>query len=683
EGPGGIVKTAVVGGALVEFFMGVADQAAGDAASRGAAGFPQGDGGEVSIRLGYVSAAQTRLMSTGAIAPLGGPRSLAGVLAIVGQQLDIDCDIDWGAGSDAENEPGVAFGISQGGGSQGWQQVYQFNRVLGQVPTVVVIENGETLPAEALEQWLAQLPQTVKVVVTSRERLALGRRLFLKPLELVTMERLIRLGGEQRGVPLSAQQQRRLVEIAQGIPLVAVHGLTRLALGNPLGTVLAELQDPAGGVMGFCVAPVIEALWRSPTERPMLLALERLPAGAMPHEVYDIAGLDTAAGERSWGTLIHHHLLSRRGHYWRLWPLARRYVTYLAERAIATPSGDPTLGRLGAALDERWLAWGQRWLAHYGDRDRWEWKDYGAVNEQWGNLERLMEWCVAGDRPETLWGFWVWLKGYTQFGGRAGLRKRWLSWVGAAFRARGNLGLAAAADFDLGFTYSDSDHPESLALAKTYFEQAWQLRDHCPLQLQADLIVNQCRLAVRQRETQAAQDWLAIGHQLVERLAGTSQGIDPDHERLWRRLELQLAYNQGELHMMAERWGLAQECYEQARDLAIAFQWKRAAVLSEGWIGDAIFRQGQWEEAEKILETTIRQAKEQGDRRCLALCQSTLAEIAQAQGRPRRACALAEKALVGFHDLGMTLEKEQSLQFLKELSYPPQKLEILLYGEGG
>ena len=101
-------------------------------------------------------------------------------------------------------------------------------------------------------------------------------------------------------------------------------------------------------------------------------------------------------------------------------------------------------------------------------------------------------------------------------------------------------------------------------------------------------------------------------------------------------------------------------------------------MISEGWLGDIAFRQGRWAEAETTLKRTLQRASEQGDRRCLALCQQTLAEVAHAQGSDRRASSLALKAFYGFRRLEMTLEADQMIQFMKRLSYRPANLDFLL-----
>ncbi|MGD1851253.1 MAG: hypothetical protein ACFCBU_11830, partial [Cyanophyceae cyanobacterium] len=329
---------------------------------------------------------------------------------------------------------------------------------------------------------------------------------------------------------------------------------------------------------------------------------------------------------------------------------------------------------------QRWLDWGESWLRRDGNRDRWEWQDYGTLDGQWDNLEKLLNWCETENRVEAFWRLWPWIKGYTTLEGRVALRKRWLRWAGNAFEEREEWAKAAATYFDLGFTYSSSDTPDSLAAAQAYFAQGWQWREHCSAQSQMDLIVNQCRLAIRQSREHEAYRWLEIGRQFIEEMADL-EGETEGEQQPKERLQTQLGYYEGELNFKAGRLEEAERGYSQAREAAIAIKWERAAVLSEGWLGDIAFRQGRLEEAEKMLKRTIQKASNQGDRRCSALCQLTLAEVGRAKGSERRASTLAIEAFKGFRQLRMELEMEQTVDLIKTLNYKPANLSFLLEGD--
>ena len=716
EGVGGIGNTALVRRALERFL------ATGTSAFVGRS--------LDTMRFVYVMAGQQYLTATGTIKILGKPLGFQQVLGEIAQQIDFQLPdgnfsqtinkkfgekLGGEFGREAISTTGVnPDGEGLGTGLEGeWIQAVMgpLNRSLGERPTLVLIDNGEQLPRELLEQWLARVPGAVKVIVTSRTRLAVDQRIHLAPLEEGEIGQLIHRGLQHHSVSEAIARpadQKSLARVSQGIPLVAVQGLGRAALGLPMGTVLADLRDPTAGLMRFCVAPVVDPLWRSPTVQRLLLAFARFPVGAIASVVYQVSGLGDREADRAFGELMRHSLLQQVD--WRLWPLAQAYVKFLTDQMTEhltnhltdqSSNGsseelengtDSEMSRQVEALDRRWLAWGQGWLARHGDRDRWEWTESESLERQWENLEGLLDWCVAGDHPEGFWSLWGWIKGYTQTAGLVELRKRWLAWVSQAFQGRGAWEKAATAYFDLGLTYSNADAPGSLAIASRHFEQAWQWRSSCGLQLRADLVVNQCRVAIRQGEEMTAQHWLRQGRSLLKETATPQPNSEPVAESIAEpvaepvasirtRLEIQLFYCEGELHFEAGRWEQSRQCYEQAKGLAIASNWQRAAVLSEGWLGDIAFRQGRWDEAEKQLESTIQRAEVEGDLRCLALCRYTLAEVAQAQGRDRRAHSLAAKALRGFRGLGMTQEESQTVQFLKSLSFRPVHLGLLLDGE--
>ncbi|MEM9245202.1 MAG: tetratricopeptide repeat protein, partial [Cyanobacteria bacterium P01_F01_bin.153] len=593
------------------------------------------------------------------------------------------------SGEDGEIGEGI-------GGEYGlnWEGLVCLNDALAAQPTVVFIDNGEELPRGALEQWLEMLPWAVTVIVASRKRLALDRRIDLQPLGDNAITQLVSQETEHRGVKLSQEQQGQLVEVAQGMPLVVHYGLTQAALGLPLAMVLADLQDPLKNLVRFSVAPIINQLWRSPVIQKLLLGFSRFPAGTTASAIYKVAGLDSDEGDRALGELIQNNLLQQREHRWVLWPLAQVYVEFLVAGGLQSLEGEDKPaeeGVEGAAdlrtLDfegfyQRWLDWGKSWLQRYGDRDRWEWKDYDTLDGQWGNLEKLVNWCMETNCLDGFWQMWPWLRGYTQMDGLSEQRKTWLQWASQGFEEGEDWGKATVAYFDLGYTYANSDTPEALAMARAYYDRAWQWRDQCGLDVRGEVIVSQYRLAVCQYREDDARMWLGLGRQLIEEIGKMAEPLTSADGRPTReRINAQLSYCEGEFHYRAKRWDESERCYQQARDAAIAINWKRAAILSEGWLGGLALQKGQVDKAEQLIERTLQKAFDHGDYRCLALCQIGLAEVAQAQGRDRRAATLAAKALQGFRELDMRLEAEHAIQFIKTLNRKPANLDLLLEGE--
>ncbi|MEM9770368.1 MAG: tetratricopeptide repeat protein [Cyanobacteria bacterium P01_D01_bin.73] len=717
EGPGGIGKTALVQRALVDFF---------ESAKIASDGGSESDwlSGARPMRLVFVPVGQQRLTSVGVMEPLGGTLKFNQVLHLIATRVGVDKELGFKLGGDvansekferlkaetSEDSSGAGAIAGKGHSSLNWSDVARLNDALSAQPTVVFIDSAEKLPKGLLEQWLATLPWAVTVIVTSRERMALNRRIDLRPLADEAMAQLVNREAQNRALKLSKAQQGELIRVAQGMPLVVSYGLARVSLGLPLSMVLADLQDPLGGLVQFSVAPLLDRLWRSPDVQALLLALWRFPAGAIASLVYDVAGLSEREGDRALAELTRCSLLQPRDHRWVLWPLAQVYVAFLTANRLQHPSsqsgklchdsdgnssdrgrsdgledaGLEPFGALLEALNGRWLAWGKDWLARHGDHDRWEWKDYGALDGQWGNLEALLDWCMSSDRVEDFWQLWPWVKGYTQLGGRVMLRKKWLSWASGAFEAQQNLTAAAAAYFDLGFTYSNSDTPDSLATAQSHFDRAWQWRDQCSDQCRVDLIVNQFRLAIRQGREEDASRWLATGWKSAEAMG---KGLDQDCEvpegelHPGDRLRTQLSYFEGEMHLEAGRLDEAGGCYSRARDVATATGWERATVMSEGWLGEIALRQGRLDQAEKLLKGTVQKSLEQSDRRALALGRLTLARVISAQGSDRRAYTLATESFKGFRQLGMELEMDQAARFIRGLSYKPANLSLLLDGE--
>jgi len=131
----------------------------------------------------------------------------------------------------------------------------QFDRVrrsLSRQRSLLIVDNMETIDdRDEVIEFLYNLPVCVKVVITTRERIAL-LPISLRNLPLDDGLQLIGQQAEEKSITLNEQDSQDLYKRTGGIPLAIVYALGQVSSGYSLESVLAQLTLATGDVARFC-----------------------------------------------------------------------------------------------------------------------------------------------------------------------------------------------------------------------------------------------------------------------------------------------------------------------------------------------------------------------------------------------------------------------------------------------
>ena len=533
------------------------------------------------------------------------------------------------------------------------RQLAQIQVQLSRQRTLLVIDNLETIEDwQSIQAFLYDLPVTVKVLLTSRQH-TLFPALVLAPLPEVESVDLIQNQSHGKDLDLSAAVIHQLYRQTCGIPAAIVYAVGLVASGYPIASCAVATGDYAHFYFDT-VMPL-----RNSAVHNLFLAFAWFPDAAAPEAIAHVGGV-TAARAIAQG-LAHLQQLSfigqQAGRYDML-PLTRDY-------AIAELEADPAF-KVKAA--DRWVEWYLNFAEAHGGKDRTDWQDYSPLEQEWQNLQAVIEWCISGDRYAEVCQFWQRVRCYSHAQGYRrnrltcwATRLDWTDWLIRAAEQRQDWLTAADVLFDRAWTLTLLGQPHHLEAAESLFSRAWSYRDRTDLLFQIDLAIHIAVWQIQRQQFSDASLWL----QDVEILLNAASGTDATaHQRLWIRWH----YYQGEIAYKTAEYPQAQAYFHQALHQAEAINWRRVIFLAKDWLADLALKQGEFLEARSLMEAGLQMAQAQNDRCRTAFCMRSLARLEQTQGNRSLAWRWAEDSRQLFEQLGMQVEAGETIELLQKVS---------------
>ena len=583
----------------------------------------------------FVSAQVTHLTGMGLIPSFRSQQTLEAILAEIVHHLDGD-------------------GLSTH--STLIERIHQIWDILAQQRTLLIVDSFEALTEpEQVLAFLYDLPATVKVLITSRQRLPFAQSIHLDPLEQSAVMRWIEHHVAERSWPWSTHQYRSLAEAVGGLPGAIDWALGQLATGQSIQWVIAQLHQPDHWVTQFYCQSTIADL--QGTLAGQLLAVLSWFAG--PVEIASLANvvgvnLHEPTTMQALAELAKQSIVT-------ITPNGCYGLPSLLRRYIAAQSTQLLTPERVAIIRHRWVQWAIDCAQRHGHPDRLEWlkPTPHELDHHWPTLSQALDCCLEQGQLQQFWDIFQPLRGYTHFRGywadRIARNTRGL----ALARAQKDHQVEALFLFDRGWTRSLHNDPTSLSQAQADFEAAWNLRQHITIELQSELIINQLRLALRQGSSVAQRQWKTQIQQLM---------AHPDlSENAVQRLECQSLYYQGDAASRQHNHPEALRLYTAALRLAQALQWQRGEAYIQSSIGATNLALGHFPKAWRDLEASHKIASSIGDFRCLAYCHKHLAHTAK-ELRPRRdPRSWAERAIELFNDLDIADEAQLMHDFIQTL----------------
>jgi tetratricopeptide (TPR) repeat protein len=527
------------------------------------------------------------------------------------------------------------------------EQADLVREILGRQRTLLIIDNLETMEdKQEIISFLYQLPPTVKVVVTTRER-TMFAPIRLEQLVQEAARELIEQQAEEKRVKLETGEAQRLYERIGGIPAALVYAVGQRADGYSLETVLRIVPDAEGDVARFCFQGSVEPLRATPAHT-MLMALSLFPQMPLRPTVNHVSGLDDRiTTEEALAQLQRLSLVREFQDHFRMLPLTREY-------ALAELGKHPDFEQ---DARQRWVDWYLGFAQRYGGHDSEEWHvRFDHLEDEWENLQAVFDWCAIHEQYDVIKRFWCAdeessVIDFSTTYGHWDDRLIWLSWLADKAGARGDWLTLLDALASHGFTLTLMGRHDE---AEEAFKRGHLLRQQAEPRVEARFLLNHGYLRIYQKRHDEADAFFDQATKVAQHVPR------PVHTRLMVSINYDRAANS---FFRQDDIAAVQASFRKAEHSASAFGWQRMANHAQNYLANIAIQEGNYEEAERLLGPGLTLAERNNERRRAAGYRRSYARLKQKQGRFHEALDWAREAREGYERLGA----KQEIQGLDEL----------------
>lgn len=518
---------------------------------------------------------------------------------------------------------------------------------LGCQKTLLIVDNLETMEdKQAILSFLYEVPPTVKVVVTTRER-AMFAPIRLEQLAEEAALELIEQQAEEKKVYLSKKEVRMLYQRIGGIPAALVYAVGQRAAGYSPEMVLSTVAKADSDVARFVFQGAVEPL-RGQKAHAMFMAFALFPRMPLRATVSYVAGLesDPRAAEEALSQLQRLSLIREFRGRFRMLSLTREYA--LTELRM--------LPKFEEEAHERWIAWYQGFARSYGGHDMGEWHvRYDHLEEEWENLLAVFDWCTSHERYDVVRSFWCAeepgsVVDFTSLYGYWDDRLIWLTWLMQTAEGRGDWVTMLDTIASIATTEALLGRYEE---AEDLFKRGQRLYSYADPRVQVRLLINHAYLYIFMNRFEEANRFLDQARVISQQL----------EEPLRTRLNINIDYNYAAVLYWSGDLTAAKKGLSNAMKQANSLGWLSLVNSAQNYLADIAIDQGNYDEAERLLESSLTMSERNKDMQHTSSYKSSFAYLRQKQGRLDEALGLAQEARDGFERLGV----EHGVQRMEKL----------------
>ncbi len=275
-------------------------------------------------------------------------------------------------------------------------QIKRAYNLLARNTTLLVLDNFESL--SKIEQhdildFLRRSPITLKVLVTSRERVTEGQIIRLQGLSFEESNALLTWDAQQKNIQLTQNQNKYLVDLTGGLPLALLWVQGQIAvLGYSVTQVLDKLSMDADiPILQYCLNHSWNML-RHNNEKKLLVILALQPDSVSREALKEIAGIgDDDIFESAVSDLLQLTLIELEPRdYFSILPLTRRYIR-------SQFAGNRTFIRQAE------LKAAQYYVKLLAEKSGFkEWRGYDDLLQDRNNILGVAQWCYKSIQKKPL-----------------------------------------------------------------------------------------------------------------------------------------------------------------------------------------------------------------------------------------------------------------------------------------
>ena len=267
-------------------------------------------------------------------------------------------------------------------------QIKRAYNLIARQTTLLVLDNFESLSKNEqhdILDFLRNSPMTLKVVITSRERVSDGQIIRLQGLSFEESNALLDWESQQKHIHLTKDQSKYLIDLTGGLPLALLWVQGQIAvLGYSVTQVLDKLSlDVDIPILQYCFNHSWNLLGNADTKK-LLYILAIQPDAVSRAALREIGGIESndsfenAVSELLQLSLIEHE---HESDYFSILPLTRRFI------------------RSQFASNRKFVKQTELKLAHYyvdlvSQKSNFkEWRGYDELLLDRNNILSIAQWC--------------------------------------------------------------------------------------------------------------------------------------------------------------------------------------------------------------------------------------------------------------------------------------------------
>ncbi|MBU7587347.1 MAG: ATP-binding protein [Nostoc sp. TH1S01] len=517
-------------------------------------------------------------------------------------------------------------------------------QILSRQRTLLIVDNMETIEDRSgVIEFLYNLPICVKVVITTRERIAL-LPISLQNLTVEDGMQLIQQQAGEKGITINDQESQLLYKRTGGIPLAIVYALGQVSSGYSLSSVLAKLTNASGDVARFCFEQSVQGFAGQPAHK-LLMSLAIFPNSPTQAAVAEVAGLTNSPDSNNDGLALLQQLSLVNQN-----PETKRYemLSLTREYALAELAANPDFARQAR---RRWVRWYLDFAHSYAGEDWEKSKYYGRLEVEEVNLRAVLYWCRDEDHYEEVRDLGLLLNHYANLYAYWDDRLDWWQWLVEQSERRGEWPFLVKFIIRKTWLLIRECSEKSLKEAEEMLQRAWVLRDYADLCDQADLAENIARLKIRQKNYAEARVWLDTEQKLV------TQANLTEHKHI--RYYTPVLYHRAVILHKENKYSEAKILFQEVMECAKKINWYRVINSAQNWLADIAIDQGDRDGAQQLLTKGIIVADSSKNKRRLARYQRSQAKWEKKWGSADRSDKFAREAMDTFEHLGMIKDVEE------------------------
>lgn len=566
----------------------------------------------------FVSAQSQRLIGTGILQRLRRERTQRDIFRAIARTLDI---------------PELAYTSFE-------ERLELLQDRLSQQSVLLIVDNLETVEdRDAVLALVYELPSTVKVIVTTREpapffTLRLDSLLPEDALDLIFHQ------VEEKDLELTPEAAEELYQKTTGLPAAIVYTIGQLAVGSTIEEIIERLARATDDVSRYCFEGSVKLL--SESAHYLLMALALFPQAALREAIAKVSAIDepiTLAD--SLAHLRKLSLIKQIEERYTMLPATRSYVFAQLDNA-------PEFTREARKF---WLDWFLNYVRQHGSQKYRDWQDYSNLEREWGNLSEAIEWCLGNEQYDLFKEFWLYLAGFTRFGGYWDERLAWLDCLLEVAMQASDRPTIALVLRDKVHTLMLIDLPDQREEAISLCQKALTIPDGLELASRFDVMVYLVALHLNQKQFSLAREWIEKARIMVETTTLETK------ER--SRLQIYIFYYQAQIELEMGNLSKARSLYGQCLQQARESQWQLMEIYTYSRLAVVEMEEENFPEAERLLNVVLPYAEQNNDKRCTAFCQHSYALLEKKRGDAARARHWAMLAKENFEQLKMLREIQE------------------------